>query len=194
MPTTIANPKLEAARKQLLSALTSSSSGNTGIVPPSTRHDATSMATSLLGAYQSTALADPGKAFRPSNKDYVGRIDDPTAITQKAWWDDVWNIVQTVAPVVIDAVSKDYQPPKPDLNAIAASIPESRRSDSDFMDYATALTFTLGQGTVQAMQGSSDRPDLPAAPAGKDKGWFDDVCHFVSQAAPVVLPIVMSLL
>jgi len=44
------------------------------------------------------------------------------------------------------------------------------------------------------MQGSSQRPDLPAAPDGKDKGWFDDVCDFVSQAAPVVLPIVMSLL
>jgi len=45
----------------------------------------------------------------------------------------------------------------------------------DFTDPATAIS-------------------IPEPPPGTPKGWFDDVVDFVSDAAPVVLPIVMSLI
>lgn len=186
------DPKLDDYKKQIVAAF-SSGPGPGPLGSSGTASDATSMAASMLAAYQGAAAAQPAKAFQPG-KGFSTLVSDPTQIADKSWWDDVWNIVQTVAPVIIDAVSKDYTPPKADLKAIIQALPEERKNDPDFAEYATTLALTVGQGTAQAMSGSAARPDLPPAPAGKDKGWFDDVCSFVSKVAPVVLPIAMSLL
>lgn len=187
------DPKFDTYKKQIVAAFSGAAGPGSGATAGSAVGDSSSMAASLLAAYQGAAAAQPAKAFK-AGKGFTAQISDPMAITQKAWWDDVWSIVQTVAPAIIDAVSKDYQPPAPDLKAIIQALPEARRNDPDFADYATTLALTLGQGTVQAMSGSSARPEVPPAPAGKDKGWFDDVCSFVSNVAPVVLPIALSLL
>lgn len=186
------DPKLEDYKKQIVAAFTDGT-GSGSVGSSSAASDTTLMGASLLAAYKGAAAAEPSKAFQPG-KGFTTLVSDPTQITDKSWWNDVWNVVQTVAPVIIDAVSKDYTPPKPDLKSIIQGLPQERKNDPDFVDYATTLALTVGQGTVLAMSGSSSRPDLPTAPPGKDKGWFDDVCGFVSKVAPVVVPIAMSLL
>jgi hypothetical protein len=169
--------------------------------PVASGSSAGSMASAMLGAYQAAATVNPGKAFKPG-KAFAPQIhvDSPTEMTEKAWWDSVLSIVQVVAPVVIDAVSKDFESSSPTLQQILEALPPERRNDQDFADYATTVLLTLSEETVKAMSGQKDFTDpateipVPTPPSGKSKDWFDDVCNFAAQAAPVVLPIVMSLI
>jgi hypothetical protein len=116
----------------------------------------------------------PDKAFRAKGFTPRVRLSDASLLGQKGWFDSVMSIVQ--------------------------ALPAERRNDKDFVDYATTLLLALGQATVQAMSGEKDFTDpatqvaIPEPPAGMPKGCFDDVCDFVSDAAPVALPLIMSLL
>lgn len=160
-----------------------------------------SMASAMLGAYHGAVAANasnaltPGKAFAPQVY-----VTSATEMASKAWWDSVLSIVQVVAPVVIDAVSKDFDPATPTLQQIVEALPPERRNDPDFADYATTVLLTLSKETVQAMSGQKDYTDpateipVPTPPYGKSKDWFDDVCSFAAQAAPVVMTAVLSLI
>ena len=105
-----------------------------------------------------------------------------------------------MAPVVINALSKDYQPPQPSLKDIINGLPVDRKNDKDWTDFATQILLIAAQTTVEALGGKKDFtdeqniPDIPQPPTGKPKDWFDDVCHFVANAAPVAIPIIMSLI
>ena len=200
--TTVLDPKLDNVKQQIESAFASGAASGGKDFSPGTAlvSDASSMAGAMLSAYQIAATVNPSKAFKSKGYTPQAQVSDPAELGQKAWWDSVLNIIQTVAPVVINALSKDFQPQSPNLAAIIANLPEERRTDKAFVDYATTVLLTLGQATAQSMAGQKDFTDpansvtIPTAPSGMDKGWFDDVCSFVSHAAPVVLPIVMSLI
>jgi hypothetical protein len=203
MTTAALDPKLEKLANQIEGAFAGGGAGKGFEMDgPSTTvvHDACSMASSLLSAYHVAATVNPAKAFKAKAFAPTVQVADPLELGQKAWWNTVLDIIQTTAPVVINALSKDFQPKAPTLEQVIQGLPEQRRNDKDFVDYATTLLLTLGQATVQSMSGQKDFSDpatalsIPQPPPGKDKGWFDDVCDFVSDAAPIALPIIMSLI
>jgi hypothetical protein len=202
MPVATYDPKLAEMKKQIESAFTGGP-GPDGkdFAPTSTAvRDASSMASAMLSAYHVAATISPDKAFKAKGFTPRVQLGDPSELGQKGWFDSVLSIIQTVAPVVIDAVSKDFTPKQPNLVSIIQALPAERRNDKDFVDFATTLLLTLGQATVEAMSGQKDftnpatQISIPELPSGKPKGWFDDVCGFVADAAPVALPIIMSLL
>lgn len=196
------DPELESIKGQIETAFADGPAPDGKDAAPTTPvSSSASMASAMLGAYHAAVAVNPGKAFKPT-KAFAPQVNvsSATELGEKEWWDDVLSIVQVVAPVVIDAVSKDFDPTQPTLQTILAALPPERRSDPDFADYATTVLLTLSQGTVQAMSGQKDFTDpatqipVPTPPPGKSKAWYDDVARFAAQAAPVVLPIVMSLI
>jgi len=158
--------------------------------------DATQLAAQLLSAYQAAALANPAKAFKTKGMTPPLSLDRPQDIADKAWWNDVLRVVADVAPVVINALSKDFEPKPKQLSDIIAALPAARKNDKAWTDYATQSLLYGSYWTTQCFGGNAPSvfPDPPQPPPGQDKGWFDDVCSFVADAAPVVLPIVMSLI
>jgi hypothetical protein len=202
MSVAIYDPKLDSMKRQIENAFASKPrpGGKSLASADAALEDACSLASAMLSAYHVAATVNPDKAFRAKGFTPKVRLSDASLLGQKGWFDSVMSIIQTVAPVVIDAVSKDFQPKAPSLASIVQALPAERRNDKDFVDYATTLLLALGQATVQAMSGEKDFTDpatqvaIPEPPAGMPKGWFDDVCDFVSDAAPVALPVIMSLL
>jgi hypothetical protein len=195
------DPKLDSLKKQIEAAFAGGPGPNGKDYAPSTTvHDATAMASAMLSAYHVATTVNPSKAFKAKAFAPQVQVSDPSELQDKAWWDTVLDIVQTAGPIVINALSKDYKPTSPNLATIIQALPEERRNDKDFVDYATTLLLSLGQATVQALSGQKDFTDpatqisIPEPPPGKPKGWFDDVCDFVSDAASVVVPIAMAVL
>jgi hypothetical protein len=202
MSVAIYDPKLDNVKKQIESAFASGAQPHGKDFAPTNAaiNDACAMASAMLSAYHVAATVNPDKAFRAKGFVPKVRLSDASELGQKGWFDSVMSIIQTVAPVVIDAVSKDFQPKPTNLASIIQALPAERRNDKDFVDYATTLLLALGQATVQAMSGQKDftnpatQVSIPPPPPGMPKGWFDDVCDFVADAAPVALPVIMSLL
>jgi hypothetical protein len=195
------DPKLDSIKKQIEAAFAGGPGPNgKGYAPSTTVHDATAMAGAMLSAYHVAATVNPSKAFKSKAFAPQVQVSDPSELQDKAWWNTVLDIIQTTGPIVINALSKDYKPTSPNLASIIQALPEERRNDKGFVDYATTCLLSLGQATVQALSGQKDFTDpataisIPEPPPGMPKGWFDDVVDFVSDAAPVVLPIVMSLI
>jgi hypothetical protein len=196
------DPELDKIKSQIETAF-ADGSGPDGKepVPSVPVVSSSSMASAMLGAYHSAVAVNPGKAFKPT-KAFAPQVHltSPAELAEKEWWDSVLSIVQVVAPVVIDAVGKDFDPTPLILQEILDTLPPEHRNDPDFADYSTTVLLTLCQETVQAMSGQKDFTDpateipVPTPPPGKSKDWFDDVCRFAAQAAPVVLPIVMSVI
>jgi hypothetical protein len=202
MTTSVIDPRLENYKTQIEAAFSGAPGPNgKGFQTDGARvHDASTVAGALLSAYHTAAIVNPAKAFRPKAFTPQAELSDPSVLYDKGWFDSVLNIVQDLGPVVINALSKDYAPPQPTLSQVIQQMPEARRKDPEWIDYATTLLLSLGQNAIQAMSGAKDftKPDteigIPQPPPGKDKGWFDDAIGFVERAAPVVLPIVMSAL
>ena len=161
-------------------------------------NDAAKMATAFISAYQNAVLVNPTKAFKSKGAPAPLQLSDSTVIATKDFWDDAWDIVVDVAPVVINALSKDFKPQQLNLKQIVDKLPDTRKNDKAWTDYATntllygcyATNQCFGGTKPTSLGGMFDSPPTP--PAGVNKDWFDDVCDFVSDAAPVVLPIVMS--
>jgi hypothetical protein len=202
MTTPNLNPKLDNIKDQIETAFADGPRPDGNGTPPTVPVSSSgSMASAFLGAYHAAVIANPGKAFKPT-KAFAPQVhvNSSTELAQKEWWDSVLSIIQVVAPVVIDAVSKDFEPVQATLQTILDALPPEYRDDPAFADYATTVLLTLCQETVQAMSGKKDFTDpatpipVPTPPPGKSKDWFDDVCKFAAQAAPVVLPIVMSII
>lgn len=203
MTTAILDPKLNDIAVQISSAL---SSGATTAAYPSlgapstTTRDAASLAASLLSAYHSAVMVNPSKAFQVKTMTPRIQLSSRDELLDKGFWDDVWTTVQTVGPVVVNALNKDYRADSPNLASVIQTVPPHRRNDKDWVDFTTSLLLNLAQGAVQALSGQKDfsipanRPPMPVAPPGADKGWFDDAVGFVQQAAPVALPIIMSMI
>lgn len=202
MTTAVLDPKLQSLAAQIEGAFAGGPAPSAGGAAPSSQstHDAASVAGSMLSAYHSAALVNPTKAYKSKGLAPTIQVSDPTEATTKSFWDSVWSVVQTVGPVVIDAISKDYQPQQANLATIIEGLPANRRNDKDWVDFATTLLLSVAQGTVQALSGQKDfsdpasQPPLPQPPAGADKGFWDDAWGFVQQAAPTAMPIIMSLL
>jgi hypothetical protein len=201
MTTTSVDPRLQQLGEEIGGAFKGGPGPSKAFGITDDVSDIAQFASCLLAGYHTGAVVNPRKAFRPPGKAFnTLTLQDPTAVVTKSWWNDVLSVVTQVAPVVINALSKDYQPPRPSLSDVINQLPADRRNDKDWTDLATQLLLIAAQTTVQALSGQKDFsdpaniPDLPQPPAGKDKGWFDDVCKFVSDAAPVAIPIVMSLL
>ncbi len=202
MTAAVLDPKLAGLAAQIEGAFAGgpapSPNGGTSTAPGT--RDAASVASSMLSAYHSAAVINPAKAYKSKGLAPTIQVSDPAEATSKDFWDSVWTVVQTVGPVVVDALSKDYQPNQPNLSTVIQGIPANRRNDKDWVDFATTLLLSVAQGTVQVLSGQKDftdpasQPPLPQPPAGADKGFFDDAWGFVQQAAPVAMPIIMSLL
>jgi hypothetical protein len=198
---TKADPKLEQLAKEISGAFKGGPGPSKDFSISVGNRDAAQFAASLLAAYQTAAVVNPRKAIRPPGKAFnTLTLEDPAAVVGKDFWHDFLSIVSEVAPVVINALSKDYEAPRPVLRDVIDALPAERRDDKSWTDFATQLLLIAAKTTVQALSGekdfshSSDLPDLPQPPDGKDKDFFADAMHFVAQAAPVVMPIIMSFL
>ena len=163
--------------------------------------DSAKMAAAFVSAYHAAATVNPQKAFKSKGAPAALVLTDSTAVADKGFWDDAWAVVRAVAPVVINALSKDYKPAPATLKQIVDALPAERKNDKAWTDYATnTLLYGCWQtascfgGTVPRglLGGAVDMPPTP--PPGADKNWLDDVVSFIEDAAPVVLPIVLSLI
>lgn len=204
MSTSVVDPKLKNLADEIEKALAGGDGGKaksgylSGVAAPA--YGATTVAASLLSAYHSAALTNPTKAVKAKGLPPQIEVRDPSVVADSKFWDTLWDVVQVVGPVVVNALSKDYQPASKNLNSIIQSVPEHRRNDKDWVDFATTLLLNLAQGTVQAISGTKDftdpatRPPVPKPPPGADKDFFSDAWDFVQDAAPVAMPIILSLL
>jgi hypothetical protein len=203
MSTAVLDPKLQHLATQIESAFLGGPApsykdySNAGSV---TTRDAATVAGSLLAAYHTAATINPAKAYRAKGYRPNVALANSTEASSKEFWDSVWSIVQTCGPIVVDALDKQFQPAAKNLSTIIQSVPNNRRNDKAWVDYTTSTLMTLAQGAVQSLSGQKDlsdpasRPQMPSVPIGADKSFFDDAFSFVSDAAPVALPIIMSLL
>jgi len=207
MTAPVLDPKLKDLATQIESAFSGASttlSGygtSTGIADAATlTHDASTVASSLLSAYQTAATINPNKAYHAKGMKPPAKVMEPSQAASKDFWDSVWDVVEVAGPIIVEAVSKDYKPQQPNLAAVMQKVPAHRRNDKAWVDYTTQLLLNVSQGTAQSLSGQKDfsnpanRPQMPQPPAGADKGFFDDALSFVQDAAPVALPIIMSLL
>jgi len=205
MTTAVLDPKLNDIAVQISSALSTGSTASTGQGSSSASssavvRDASTIAASLLSAYHSAVLVNPSKAFQTKAMTPSIQLSSKDEILDKGFWDDVWSVVQTAGPIVVNALNKDYKADAPNLASVIQTVPAHRRDDKDWVDFTTSLLLNLAQGAVQALSGQKDfsiaanRPPMPVAPPGADKGWFDDALGFVQKAAPVALPIIMSMI
>jgi hypothetical protein len=203
MATAVLDPRVETLKKQFETAF----AGGKGpefkdfAAADAALADATKMASVMLSGYQIGAAVNPSKAYKAKDFKPSVRLSDPSQLANKSWWNDVIDVIEVVGPVIVNALDKDYRPQPPQLADVIQRLPAERRNDKDFVDYATSLLLALAQTTIQALDpqkaftnGGSARYAIPDPPPGKDKGWFDDVCDFVSDAAPVAVPIILSLL
>jgi hypothetical protein len=184
------NPALEPIKKQLLGAfdggaISGAVGGQGGL------QDEGILAGAWLSAYPTAIAAQPSKAFK--SKDFSAPPSDTTQLANKDFWDTFWDVVQVAAPIVINAVTKDFKQPG-DLKGVIDQLPANRKNDPEFKEYAVDLALTIGAGTVSALSGEGAPPEMPTPPTGKDKDFWSDAWKFVQQAAPVVLPIALSLL
>ncbi len=203
MTTSIIDPKLNDIAVQISSALSTPGGGQPGIASTSdtsaVARDASSLAASMLAAYHTAVQINPAKAFQTKSMTPAIQLGSASEIQDKSFWDSVWSVVQTAGPVLVNALNKDYKAETPNLASVIQTVPANRRNDKDWVDFTTSLLMNLAQGAVQALSGQKDftipanRPPMPQAPAGADKGWFDDALGFVQRAAPVALPIIMSM-
>ena len=150
----------------------------------------------LLDAYRLAALVNPSKAFK--SKEPVSDLNRPEAIGDKDFWSEAWRVIQTVGPVLINALNQNGKAPTKSLKAVVAELPPERRDDPEFRAYAADLLLYVTQHTAGALSGAKNyadpatTPEPPQPPPGKD--FWSDAWDFVCDAAPVVLPIVLSLL
>ena len=146
-----------------------------------------------VGLSQQPALID--KVKTAGYKAPASELQDPAMLADKAWWNDVINVVQRAAPIVLSLVSGGSK----DFNAIATS-PEAQRhqDDKDWQNFVADLATQVMPMLVQALRGTKDFSQPGAVtlniqiPANKPKGWFDDAVSAVTRIAPVVLPYVLA--
>ncbi|HEY6130435.1 MAG TPA: hypothetical protein VIV27_00375 [Halioglobus sp.] len=198
--TTSLDPQMQIVAKQISQAFKGGTDSVKGFNVTSSSTDAAQMAAAFLSAYHQAVLVNPGKALKSKGVVPPVRLEDPESIVSKGWFDDFVKIVGTVGPLVINLASKDYKPDQPDLKSVIARVPDARRDDQEWIDFASQWLLVGAQTCIQTLSGSKDfsdpknLPELPQPPAGADKGWFDDIVEFVADAAPVVMPIVLSLI
>src|SRR5262245_41512229 len=205
MTSAVLDPRLQKLANEIEGALsgqqpTGGAKGYLSGQSTDSTKQAASVAGSLLAAYQTSAMLNPTKAFKSKGLVPQLQISDPSLLTDKSWWNSVWDVVQTVAPVVINAMSKDYAPPQSNLSSIIQSVPAHRRNDKDWVDFATTLLLNVAQGTIDAIRQEKDfsdpnnQPQIPMPPANADKNFLSDAWDFVQDAAPIAGPILLSLL
>ncbi|HEX6872896.1 MAG TPA: hypothetical protein VF163_17505 [Micromonosporaceae bacterium] len=210
MSSPVLDPKLKEFASQIETALQGGpmpkgyeSGGYGGVTTDisATVRDGSMLAGSFLQAYHNAALVNPTKAIRPT-KGIRPRmqLSSPEEATSKDLWDTFWNVVEHAGPPLLEALTKDYRPETPNLASIIQAVPAHRRNDKGWVDFATDLLLTVAQGTVQSLAGQKDftdprnRPQIPQPPANADKNFLSDAFDFVQEAAPVAMPIILSLL
>jgi len=153
----------------------------------------------LVGAIQKSAMLAPKlvatSTAKTAAKDFVsGDTADP-----KDWFSDAFNIVQQVAPYVVDLFGKDYTDAG---NAIqAAGVSQARLQDKDFLSFVGQALLQIAPDVLDMFQQGKDfnpgaapqLPDVPASVAEADKkDWFSDALHVVSTALPYVIQAVAA--
>lgn len=187
------DPKLQPLATQIAGAFTGGPYPKDGSSTTSSTHDAGTVAACMLSAYHGAALANPAKAIKGKGFKSLVKVSHPPEATDK-FWGEIWDVVTTVGPVVLDVLNKDFKPEQPNLGAVIQHLPTHRRNDKEFADFATTLLLSLAQGTVQALSGPSSPPPVPQPPAGVDKDFWDDAWGFVQDAAGVIVPIAVAML
>jgi hypothetical protein len=102
---------------------------------------------------------------------------DGAPIRDKAWWNDVFNVVTQVAPVVIGALSGQK-----DLTERSAA------DEKAFWDDVRQIASTTLPVLLQALSGGA-KGFADGEPV-RDKAWWNDVFNVVRQVAPVVISAV----
>jgi hypothetical protein len=197
--TSTLDPQMQVLVEQLIQAFNGGAEPTKGF-SVETNKDATQLAAAFLSAYHQAALINPSKAIKPKEVAAPTQLQNPENIGSQKFWSELADVVRVVGPIVAQIANKDYKPVTPDFKSIIAGVPEARRNDESFVRYASELLFTGAQTCILSLSGSKDfsdpknLPTLPTPPAGADKAWYNDVASFIADAAPVVLPIVMSLI
>lgn len=185
-PMTTAGINPQQAVEQLLNQLRASS----GAPSSSSSAAASSVAATMISGVTDVLRKDPQLVTKARPKAFTA----PAAVSaevigDKSFWDDLTSVVMTTVPVIVSALSKDYQP------KAAVAIPPHLAQDKDFWDFLGNALNTVAPVLIGAITGKDYQPGQPpAVPPGKDKGWLDDAFKVVADVAPTVLPIVLSLL
>ncbi|SDK59380.1 hypothetical protein [Arthrobacter sp. ok362] len=199
--TAVLDTRLQPLAEQLKKSFTGNGQVSKDWGKPSVNTDASQLAASLLSAYQQAALVNPGIAIRPKGVVPALQLQDPA---NKDLWDDALKLVTTVGPPLINWLSKDYKPETPTLGDIIKQVPESRRNDKDWTDFASQFVLIAAQATVQALSGAKDFTDpknsitFPDLPPGlteaERKNWLSDLGDWTVHSLPSIIPAVLPLI
>src|SRR3954454_14191315 len=127
MTNTVVEPDLDDLRAQIQGAFTGAVAyPNGGQAHRSA--DIAAVVSPVLDAYRSAVKVNPAKAFSPRSVTATP-LNDPRVLGDKDFWSDLMSVVAQVAPVIIGALTKDYNPPSKGLPAVIAEIPENLRND-----------------------------------------------------------------
>ncbi|BEL04117.1 hypothetical protein Q0Z83_023080 [Actinoplanes sichuanensis] len=198
MSTNKLDARIENLRAQIDSAMSSGGTKDFDFpIGTPTVPDFTTVVYPLLDAYRHAVQVNPAKAFAPKPVP-AKSLENPAVLGDKDFWSDLWGIVQQVAPIIIGALTKDFNPSVKSLKQVVAELPPNLRDDPEFRAYATELLLYTAQHTMGALSGAKNYTDPknvpapPQPPAGKD--FWSDAWNFVRDAIPVVAPIILSLL
>jgi hypothetical protein len=164
--------------------------------------------TTLAGAFLSgvqVAGKDPRFGAKISKAPSIITISDPSQLQNKDFWSSVLSTVQTVAPLIFDAMSKDFTEPgqaaQKALNKLPEGRAQTRVQDKGWVDFIIDTVTTLGPPLYQAITGQKDfrtaTADAPylKIPPGKenDKNWITDAISVATDILPYAWPVIAAL-
>lgn len=171
---------------------------NGGVLSDS-QYQAANFAAGLLAGVPAVASAAPAtqskvKAVAPL------AITDASLLQDKNWLSEAFSIVQTTAPLIINALSKDFKDTGGVVREALQGVQPGRNQDKDWVNFVVDMVTTLTPMVAQAITGqkdfrtTDDIPTITVPPQASDKSWFSDAINAVQKIAPVALPVVMSLI
>lgn len=153
----------------------------------SNTQDTANVSAAVVAGIRDAALNNPRLTQNAQKAANIVRVADPTEINSKDFWDDMFRTVNQYLPVIVQAVSKDYTPPR-SVNDIR--IPANRQNDKGWFDFVAQALTTIVPQAVSMLQGKDYNPSTlrqPTAPANADKDWFSDALGIATQVLPFVL-------
>ncbi|HEY6796681.1 MAG TPA: hypothetical protein VI248_18560 [Kineosporiaceae bacterium] len=163
-----------------------------GGAPPGTRggaYDGSGITAGILTGVRDGLMLNPKLQLTAPKAPVMLQVQDPQQLAQKDFWNSVFSVTQDVLPIVVQALSKDYAPPK---SAADIRVPAERRSDKDWLNFVGSLLQTTVPQVINLVQGKDYNPGSltpPQVPPGKDKDWVNDAVQVGIQALPFVLSL-----
>lgn len=164
-------------------------SGGTYQGPAGAAYDGSGITAALLTSVRDGLLLNPRLQQSAPKSPIMVQIQDPQQLADKNFWDSVFSAAHDIIPVVVQALSKDYTPPK---SANDLQVPANRRNDKDWLDFVGSLLQTTVPQVINLIQGKDYNPTTvrpPQVPPGKDKDWVNDAVRVGLQALPLVLSL-----